>query len=97
VSGSGGTQPRWRGDGRELFFVSANGDMTAAAVDGTGARFEVKDVRSLFRVNMFAGPRFGLYGYDVSPDGKRLLVNDAGEANVPRVALVTNWTAGLKK
>jgi Tol biopolymer transport system component len=97
VSGSGGTQPRWRGDGRELFFVSANGDMTAAAADGTGARFEVKDVRSLFRVNMFAGPRFGLYGYDVSPDGKRLLVNDAGEANVPRVALVTNWTAGLKK
>jgi hypothetical protein len=38
-----------------------------------------------------------MYGYAVSPDGKRLLINDAGDATVPRVALVTNWTAGLKK
>jgi hypothetical protein len=45
---------------------------------------------------MFAGPRFGIYGYDVSADGKRFLVNDAGEAGVPRVALVVNWTAGLR-
>jgi len=96
VSGGGGTQPRWRGDGRELFFVSADSDMTAAAVDGSGTRFEVGDVRPLFRVNMFQGPRFGLYGYDVSADGKRFLVNDAGEAGVPRVALVVNWTAELE-
>ena len=48
-------------------------------------------------MNMFAGPRHGLYGYDVSPDGKRFLVNDAGEASVPRAALVTNWTAALAK
>ena len=39
----------------------------------------------------------GSGNFDVSPDGKRLLVNDAGEASVPRVALVTNWTAELQK
>jgi len=33
---------------------------------------------------------FGLYGYDVPADGKRFLVNDAGEAGVPRVSLVVN-------
>ncbi len=97
VSGAGGTQPRWSPDGRELYFVSAEDDLSAASVDGSGPRFVVKDVRPLFRVNMFVGPRFGLYGYDISADGKRFLVNDAGEAGVPRVALVTNWTAELKK
>ena len=97
VSGSGGTQARWSPDGRELYFLSARDELMAAAIDAGGSRFEVGDVRPLFRVNMFTGPRHGLYGYDVSPDGKRFLVNDAGEASVPRVALVTNWTAGLKK
>jgi hypothetical protein len=57
----------------------------------------VKDVRPLFRANMFIGPRFGLYGYDVSPDGKRFLINDAGETSAPRVALVVNWNAELPK
>jgi hypothetical protein len=68
----------------------------AATVDGSGTRFEVKGVKPLFRVNLFRGPRAGLHSYAVSPDGKRFLINDAGEAGVPRVALVTNWTAGLR-
>ena len=95
VSGGGGTQPRWGPDGRELYFVSADDDLMVAAVEGTGPRFEVKDVKPLFRTNMFRGPRHGLHSYAVSPDGKRFLINDAGEAGVPRVALVTNWTAEL--
>ncbi|HEX9304739.1 MAG TPA: protein kinase [Thermoanaerobaculia bacterium] len=97
VSGSGGTQPRWSPDGRELYFVSAGDELTGAAVDGSGPRFEVKDVRALFRVNMYTGPRSGMYGYDVGPDGKRFLVNDAGEAGQARLALVVNWTAELKR
>ncbi|HMA18709.1 MAG TPA: hypothetical protein VKS03_09740, partial [Thermoanaerobaculia bacterium] len=97
VSGSGGTQARWSPDGRELYFVSAEDDLTVASVDGSGSRFEVKDVRPLFRTNLFRGPRVGLSSYAVSPDGKRFLVNDAGEAGLPRVALVTNWTAELKR
>jgi serine/threonine protein kinase/Tol biopolymer transport system component len=97
VSGGGGTQARWSPDGRELYFVSADDDLTVASVDGTGSRFEVKDVRPLFRVNLYRGPRVGLHSYVVSPDGKRFLVNDAGEAGVPRVALVTNWPAKIAK
>jgi Tol biopolymer transport system component len=97
VSGNGGRQPRWSPDGREIYFVSGADEMVAASVDGSGPRFVVKDVRPLFRVNLYTGPRIGMYGYDVAPDGKRLLVNDAGEASVPRVALVTNWTAELGK
>ena len=77
--------------------MSASDELSAASVDGTGSRFVVKDVRSLFRVNMFIGPRSGLYGYDVSSDGKRFLVSDTGEAGLTRVALVTNWIAALAK
>ncbi len=97
VSANGGTQARWSRDGRSLYFISADGDLTVADVDGSGSRFEVKDVKPLFRVNLFGGQRVGLHSYDVSPDGKRFLINDAGEAGVPRVALVTNWTAELGK
>jgi dipeptidyl aminopeptidase/acylaminoacyl peptidase len=97
VSGGGGTQARWSPDGRELYFVSGDDDLTVASVDGRGPRFDVKDVRPLFRVNLFRGPRVGLSSYAISPDGKRFLINNAGEAGVPRVALVTNWTAELAK
>jgi serine/threonine protein kinase/Tol biopolymer transport system component len=97
VSGGGGTQARWSPDGRELYFVSGDDDLTVATVGDSGSRLDVKDVRPLFRVNLFRAPRVGLGSYAVSPDGKRFLVNDAGEAGVPRVALVTNWTAGLKR
>jgi eukaryotic-like serine/threonine-protein kinase len=97
VSGGGGTQARWSPDGRELYFISAEDDLTVASVEGSGSRFEVKDVRPLFRTNLYRGPRVGLHAYAISPDGKRFLINDAGEAGVPRVALVTNWTAELKR
>ena len=96
VSARGGTQPRWRHDGQELYFVSADGELMAAAVDSRGFRFEIKDVKALFRVSMFAGPRLGARAYDVAPDGK-FLVNTTSEVGVPRVALVVNWMADLPK
>ena len=97
VSVRGGSQPRWRRDGHELDFVSAGDELMAATVDGLGSRFAVKEIKSLFRVTMFTGPRLGAHGYDVAPDGKRFLVNAAGEAGEARVALVTNWDADLPK
>jgi hypothetical protein len=77
--------------------VSAEDELIVASVDGSKSRFEVKDVKPLFRVNLFRGPRVGLHSYAVTPDGKRFLINDAGEAGAPRVALVTNWTAEIAK
>ncbi len=46
---------------------------------------------------MFVGPRPVLSGYAVAPDGKRLLVNSAGEAGLPNVGLIANWTADLPR
>jgi len=97
ISGGGGKTPRWRGDGRELYFVSGDDGLMAAAVDGTGRRFGVREVKPLFRVNLYNGPRTNLTAYDVTSDGQRFLVNSAGEAGDPRVALVTNWLAELTR
>ena len=69
----------------------------AATVGSRGPHFEVRDVKLLFRVNMFSGPRLGAHAYDVAPDGKRFLVNAAGEAGEARVALVDHWDAELPK
>ena len=97
VSAQGGTQPRWRRDGSALYFVSSESPtLMEASVDGKGSQFVVKDVRPLFPVNLFVGPRIS-NAYDVTPDGSRILVNSAGEGSAPRVVLIANWTSELAK
>ena len=90
VSANSGAQPRWSADGQTLYFVSLGGQLMAASVDGKGSQFTVKDVKPLFPVNLFVGPRISA-GYDVASDGKRFLINSAGEAERQRVVLVANW------
>jgi dipeptidyl aminopeptidase/acylaminoacyl peptidase len=97
ISGGGGKTPRWRADGRELYFVSGDAELMEATVDGAGSRFVVKEVKSLFRVSLYNGPRTLLTAYDVSPDGQRFLINSASDAGDPRVALLTNWLAELNR
>jgi Tol biopolymer transport system component len=96
VSANGGTQPRWSPDGQSLFFVSADNELMEAAVDGKSAQFTVKHVKPLFPVNLFVGPRISS-GYDVAAAGKRILINSAGEAEVPRVVLIANWPSEIPK
>ena len=40
--------PRWRRDGKEIFYLGLNGTLMAAAVNGQGASFEVTSVKALF-------------------------------------------------
>jgi Tol biopolymer transport system component len=91
VSRGGGTEPRWRGDGRELFYLAPNGKMMAVDVIA-GQEFDVGTPTPLFQT-----PAGAIVG-DVSADGKRfLLVSPVGpSASVP-FTVVLNWTAGLKK
>jgi Tol biopolymer transport system component len=93
VSTAGGTQPRWRHDGSEIFYVAGN-RLMAAPVSGQGATFEVGAARPLFEVRPRSG--FG-YFYDVSPDGQRFLVNTMIENTSAPITLVVNWPALLKK
>ncbi len=98
ISIAGGTQPRWRRDGKELFFLAPDRKLMVVEVKG-GSTFEAGLPRPLFQtraqVNR-AGPN--VFAYDVSADGQRFLVNTiVGEqASIP-VTVVVNWTAGLRR
>jgi len=91
VSRGGGTAPRWRGDGRELFYLAPNGKMIAVEVNA-GQQFDIGAPTPLFQT-----PPGAIVG-DVSADGKRfLLVTPVGPSASAPFTVVLNWTAGLKK
>ncbi|HEX7174623.1 MAG TPA: hypothetical protein VF240_05005 [Pyrinomonadaceae bacterium] len=97
VSTEGGAQPRWRGDGEELYYVAPGRSLMAVEVKWDSATFEAGVPRPLFEMRNVGGfPGGG--GYDVTRDGKRFLVNTAAQEENPRpVTVVLNWTAGLKR
>jgi hypothetical protein len=95
VSKDGGTSPRWRADGRELFYRSGN-RMVAVDIDTTNG-FRAGVPKVLFERNLFGGPD---EPYDVAPDGKRFLMLKPGVApsrRVPELHVVVNWIEELKR
>ena len=79
VSASGGTDARWAPDGKTIYFLSLDNQVMAVPVDGSGAEFRVGKAEPLFPINVFVGPRISS-GFEIAPDGKRFLVNSAGES-----------------
>jgi serine/threonine protein kinase/Tol biopolymer transport system component len=98
VSTGGGEQPRWRGDGKELFYLSSDGKMMAAPVT-TGANFDVGTPAALFQ----ATPRQPVstndqFVYDVSREGQRFLIlTQLKQPETAPMSIILNWTAKLNK
>jgi eukaryotic-like serine/threonine-protein kinase len=98
VSRGGGTEPRWRSDGKQLFYIGQSGILTAApvATDGTfssGTPVPLFQVRGRATVSST-----DLYTYDVSRDGKQFLVNRYLKPDHPSpLTIVLNATAETKK
>ena len=86
--------PRWRGDGKELFFVSTNDDLMAVDVNGAGPAFQIGIPHKLFSMGLATTG-------DVTPDGKRFLVGivpgQNGQSTNTPITVVLNWQADLKK
>jgi Tol biopolymer transport system component len=99
VSISGGGWPQWRRDGAELFFIDEQNQVNVASVDGSGKEFQVGDVRALFAVPIQQMARLDAYAYDVSPDGKRFLVNTRTSSDLPStpITFIANWPAALAR
>lgn len=72
VSADGGSQARWSRDGREIFYVGQDRSLMVTAVNGEGATFEVGVMQRLFEPRFFF---LDSHGFDVAPDGQRILVN----------------------
>ncbi len=89
VSAGGGTQPRWRGDGTELFYVAPDGMLMGVRVR-TGTTFEAGTTTPLFRLRGTS--------YDVTRNGERFVTNEpAGSDKSQPMTIVLNWTSELKK
>ncbi len=93
VSLNGGGQPKWRGDSRELFFVTRDGFLMAVAIGGDASGLEVGLPEELFTIPRIEGP--GYDDYAVSADGERFLVKAAAGRVEPRLQIITNWTGLL--
>jgi serine/threonine protein kinase len=93
ISTGGGIQPLWRGDGKELFYLTAERKLMSVDIKSE-PKFESSIPRELFQGRMKAG--FG-YSYAVTPDGQRFLISAPVEAGASApMTIVLNWTASLK-
>ena len=93
VSIDGGRNPRWRHDGKELFFRSANNDIMSAPVKA-GDTFESGTPAVLFPSEAIIDDA---WDWDVSANGQRFLFNGAAGTQTTPFAVVVNWTADLKR
>jgi len=93
ISTSGGTNPRWRGDGRELYYLSPGAELMAAAIT-PAPRFAPETPVKLFDTWI----RSYLANFDVSPDGQRFLILAPGEDFVPTpMNILINWQTLLNR
>ena len=93
VSKGAGLFPRWRADGRELFYTSLDLEQMAVDID-TSKGFQAGTPRRLF----LAPPPLLDVGWDLAPDGKRFLfVSEPGGSHTVPFTVVLNWEAGLRQ
>ncbi|HEX7697434.1 MAG TPA: hypothetical protein VF394_08555 [Candidatus Acidoferrum sp.] len=98
LSSAGGQEPRWRQDGKELFYLSAEGKMMAVTVN-TGASFEAGSPVALFQTHRrqpVSAQDF--FSYDVSGDAQRFLIaTRVDEANAAPPSVFLNWASEMEK
>jgi hypothetical protein len=111
VSPNGGTRPAWARNGRELFYLDANGLLTSVSVQtppgtlGTPS-FSASTPTKILDMRYYAGAAtrgLDLRAYDVAPDGQRfLMIKDAASTEQKTatptrgLVVVLNWFGELK-
>jgi Tol biopolymer transport system component len=91
VSIDGGVQPRWRADGRELYFIGPGKTLMAAPVTAFGSTFEVGKPVALFSTRIVSGRIADIHAqYAVSRDG-RFLINETTDVRTAPITLILNW------
>ena len=91
ISTNGGTEPAWRKDGKELFYISGGNELIALAVKTESPAFESGVSRPLFKANVEARVR---RRYQVAANGQRFLLSVPVEVSAP-ITVVLNWPRGV--
>jgi hypothetical protein len=95
VSPGMGGQPKWRSDGKELFYVDGAGRLCGVQVKASSDHLAVS-----LPVRLFAGVDndYGEDKYAATRDGQRFLViTPTGSGAPDRIRVITNWTSLLEK
>lgn len=103
VSTTGGAQPRWRQDGKELFYIGLDGRMMAVSMQmaAGGEVLQAATPVGLFPTRIAEGPvssSNNKHQYAVGVDGRRFLINVVPEgAPAPPISIIVAWDAQLRK
>jgi len=95
VSNAGGVNAVWNRDGKELFYISNDGQLMAVPVS-TGDTFKAGTPVPLFHIAAHR-KEYEVAPYDVAPDGQRFIVNSSTGAPALPINVVMNWTSELKR
>jgi Tol biopolymer transport system component len=92
ISSAGGLNAKWSRSGREIVYTAFDGKVTSVEID-TSHGLRAGTPKPVFQLPEGTG-----FGWDVSTDGERFLLNVPviKSSSVP-LSVVVNWTAGLKK
>jgi eukaryotic-like serine/threonine-protein kinase len=98
ISTSGGISPKWREDGKELYYIAPDGKLMGVPITAKAAMIEPGTPVALFQTRIVGGGTDTNLGYEyaVSGDGRFLINTVLQEATSP-ITLLQNWTAGWKK
>jgi Tol biopolymer transport system component len=94
VSTGGGNSPRWRKDGRELYYLAPDLKLMAAAVVTQGATFTPGTPEALFQTHVTRATN--KQQYDVARDGKFLINTDLADTSTEPIHLLLNWKPPVK-
>jgi Tol biopolymer transport system component len=88
ISTGGGIEPRWRADGKELYFIKEAGTVMAANIEMRGGSLTVRDTKELFRFRLRGSQGTAL---TVSPDGKVFAIREKSEGLDSAITVKLNW------
>jgi eukaryotic-like serine/threonine-protein kinase len=91
ISTGGGHSPRWRADGRELFYLTSAGEMRAVSI-AAGQSFAAGPPRTLFTMSGIGSGTAGNTSYEVTRDGQRFLMRlTKGSPQPSPISIILNW------
>src|SRR6185369_1383289 len=90
ISSGGGTMPRWRRDGHELYYLASDKAIMRVPLSVSSGRLQPGAAEAMFHVDA------ELRDFDVAPDGQRFLL-DLAEPNPASLTVLSNWPSLVSK